>query len=116
MRHTPLFILLIVLSFAASAQKKVKYDFPEGMADAVKAEYLKRSEKGYILYGINCSACHNTKVGKKEVIPDFTKEQMAKYEMRFTNPSHESSIPETKVTQEEMDLIMTFLKYKAKNK
>lgn len=118
MKYALLIAQVLITSFAASAQRKaaITYEFPYGIADNVKAELLKKSEKGLVLYDINCSGCHNKSAGKKQIIPDFTPAQMAKYEMRFTTPEHQSSIPETKVTQEEMDLVMTFLKYKAKNK
>jgi len=48
----------------------------------------------------------------KKLIPDFTPEQLIGYELRVTNPQHESNIPETTVSAEELGYIMTFLNYK----
>lgn len=116
---------LIILSFAiitilltfdqCTSQKKIQYDLPEAMAPNIKADYLKQCEKGRILYEINCAGCHTKKVNGKRIIPDFKPEQLVGYELRISNPSHESGIPETNVSAEELGLIMTFLSYKRKN-
>jgi hypothetical protein len=49
------------------------------------------------------------------LIPDFTPEQLIGYELRVTNPEHESNIPEATVSAEELGYIMTFLSYKKKS-
>lgn len=98
-----------------NAQKKVPYEFPDAMSEAVRTEYIKLADKGQVLYDINCGKCHNVEVKRKLVIPDFTREQLIGYELRVSNPKHESEIPETTVTAEELGLIMTFLNYKKKN-
>ena len=51
---------------------------------------------------------------KEKIVPDFTAEQMEAYKVRISNPKHESEIPETTVTAEELSLIMTFITYKKK--
>lgn len=98
------------------AQKKIGYEFPEAMAAPVRAEYTKLADKGQVLWNLNCAKCHNSKVNGKTVVPDFTLDQLRGYELRVSNPEHESGIPETTVTAEELGLIMTFLIYKKKNK
>ncbi len=97
------------------AQKKVSYEFPAAMSEPVRKEYVKLADKGQVLYNINCARCHNVEVKRKLVIPDFTREQMIAYEIRVSNPKHESEIPETVLTAEELGLITTFLEYKKKN-
>lgn len=99
----------------AGQRNKVRYEFPANMPDAVKQEYIKQCDKGLALYDINCSGCHNITSGKRSVVPDFSQDQLIGYELRVKNPKHESSIPETTVTAEELGLIMTFLTYKKKN-
>jgi hypothetical protein len=98
------------------AQKKIAYEFPAEMKAPVRVEYEKLADKGQILWNINCAKCHNTKVKGKVVVPDFSLDQLRGYELRVANPDHESGIPETDVTAEELGLIMTFLTYKKKNK
>jgi mono/diheme cytochrome c family protein len=117
MKFTCLIIigLLSIWSTELFAQKKIAPDFPKEMLAHVKVEYLLQYEKGQVLYNINCARCHTEKVSRKEIVPDFTDDQLVGYELRVLNPKHESDIPETTVTAEELGLIMTFLKYKKKN-
>lgn len=100
----------------AIKKPQVTHDFPEAMSPAVRAGYLVQWEKGKVLYDINCAKCHNTKVGRKMIVPDFLPEQLNGYLLRITNPKHEAEITDTKVTTEELGLIMNFLTYKKKNK
>jgi len=94
------------------AQNKVESDFPKEMLPHVKVEYMKQFEKGQILWNINCAKCHNKKVGRKEIVPNFSEGQLIGYELRVLNPEHEDGIPETTVSAEELGLIMVFLRYK----
>jgi hypothetical protein len=108
--------LIALLMIKCAAPKKVGYEFPPEMSQQVRNDFSKQCEKGMILYDINCAGCHNKKVGRREIIPDFTSDQLRGYELRVANPDHESGIPETNVSAEELGLIMTFLSYKKKNK
>lgn len=104
-----------ILLIACTAQKEVMYELPEAMLPHVKVEYARRCDKGKILYDLNCAKCHTTKKGRKEVIPDFKPEQLSGYALRTSNARHESSMPDSLVTEEELGIIMTFLNYKKKN-
>lgn len=112
MKSISIIILLFALFNTCVAQQKVAPDFPKEMLPHVKEEYLKQFEKGQVLYRMNCAACHNTKVGRKENLPHFSEDQLVGYALRVLNPDHEDGIPETTVTEEELGLIMVFLKYK----
>ena len=107
-------IIAVFLYACTVSQAKVVYEFPEAMAEPVRSEFLKICEKGKILYDINCAQCHNIKKGRKEIIPDFTPEQLKGYELRVSNAQHEENMPDEKVTAEELGLISTFLLYKKK--
>ena len=117
-KTTSLIAFLSVISISAAAQKKAKPspEFPKEMAASVQAGYLELWEKGKVLYEINCAKCHNTVVKNRFVIPDFTAEQIKGYEIRVMNPQHEATMPDERVTAEELVLISTFLQYKKKNK
>jgi len=115
-------IKLSVLSISVSAliiscavQKTIEPEFPEAMLPHVKAEYAVRYDKGQILYNMNCARCHTTKQGRKISVPDFRPDQLKGYELRIANAQHESNMPDTLVTEEELGIIMTFLMYKKKN-
>ncbi len=107
--------LTAILAAAQKKQTKVEYVFPDAMAEPVRAEYLKLSEKGRALYELSCAKCHNTMVKGKQVIPDFTEEQLGAYSIRVANPKHEEQVSEMNVSAEELTLISTFLTYKKKN-
>ena len=118
MKYNIIYILLFtcLCSNVCLAQKKVQPEFPAEMLPHVKKEYAKQFDKGHVLYTINCASCHNKKLKGKEILPNFTIDQLNGYELRVLNPKHESEIPETTVTEEELGLIMVFLKYKKKSK
>ncbi len=96
-------------------KKEVAYEFPDAMAAPIQAAFAQQCEKGLVLYQINCSRCHDVAQGKKMLVPDFTPEQLVGYELRVINPKHESDLPETTVSAEELGQIMTFLTYKKKS-
>ena len=109
------FVSLIVIS-ACTSQKKVTYVFPDAMSKSTQEEYERLSEKGRVLYEINCASCHTKKVKGKMVIPDFTEEQMGAYSIRIANEIHEDKVSEARVSAEELNLITYFFTYKKKNK
>lgn len=111
-RYIAVFLLLLS---ACSMHKKAAYEFPDAMKPDVQVEFAKVCEKGMILYNINCAKCHNLTVKGKEVIPDFSADQIKGYEIRVTNREHEESLPETNVSPEELGQIATFLSYKKKS-
>ncbi len=98
-----------------SVQKRIEYAFPEGMLTAVKQSYTIQCDKGQTLYHLNCGQCHTKVTGRQILVPDFKEEQLKGYELRISNAKHASSLPDEKVTEEELGLIMTFLRYKKPN-
>jgi cbb3-type cytochrome oxidase cytochrome c subunit len=107
------FISVIVIS-ACTSQKKIVYVFPDAMSKPVQDEYTRLSEKGRVLYELNCAGCHNKKVKGKTVIPDFTEEEMGAYSIRIANAIHEEKVSEERVSAEELNLITYFFRYKKK--
>ncbi len=101
-----------IVLIACTAQKEPVYELPEAMLPHVKVEYKKICDKGERLYQLNCGGCHNQKMGRKKVIPDFKPEQLTGYTLRISNARHETSMPDSLVTEEELGQIMTFLSYK----
>lgn len=107
-------VALMGVAASCMTQKKAKVEpvFPAEMNESVKVGYLEMWKKGQILYDINCSRCHNRVEKRKVIIPEFTDEQLASYEIRITDPNHEMFVSETKVTPEELNLITIFLQYR----
>ncbi|MES2618937.1 MAG: c-type cytochrome [Bacteroidota bacterium] len=117
MKNTYSLIVIIgaVLLIQCKAKQAITYEFPPAMSPAVQEEYKKICDKGKALYDINCAKCHTTYVKGKEVIPDFNAAQIEAYQIRVLNETHEKNLTETKLTAEELGLILTFLSYKKKN-
>jgi hypothetical protein len=118
MKRVIIITLLAAGLFAAAChtQKKAAYDFPPAMAANIQFEFSKLCDRGSILYNEKCAHCHNIKVKGKMLIPDFPEEKLLDYALRVSNMQHETNMPDTLVTAEDLSLITTFLTYKAKNK
>lgn len=104
----------VLVVAACAVTKKIEYEFPDAMLPHVKTEYKKQCDKGLALYRMNCGGCHTSKKGRKEIIPDFTEEELKGYALRISNATHEKNMPDSLVTEEELGIIMTFLMYKKK--
>ena len=85
------------------------------MPGAVRTQFKADCDKGKILYEINCAQCHNKSINGKSVVPDFNPEQLKGYEIRVANARHEESMPDEKVTAEELVYISTYLTYKKRS-
>jgi len=109
------FIFFGLIVIMCTAQKKVAYEFPDAMLPHVKVQYIEQCDKGQVLYKLSCAKCHTTRVKRREIIPDFKEEQLRGYELRITNAKHTTSLPDSLVSEEELGLIMTFLRYKKRN-
>lgn len=107
-----IFITALWLIACVSQPKIQFYDFPADIAEEAKVANLKLIEKGRILYNINCAKCHNTKEKGKILIPDFTNEQLESYTIRIKNEVHINTLPENKITAEELEAIQIFFTYK----
>jgi hypothetical protein len=111
-------LLFMVQSIAAQEQKAITppYNFPPGIVEEKKAEFVQLCEKGKTLYKIHCSRCHTTTVEEKEVIPDFTPMQLDMYDMRLGFTKHQSTLTEKNIPEEELELIIFFLTHKKTKK
>lgn len=107
--------LLSLWLVACAHSKKVGYDFPPAMSVADRTKFTNICDKGQILYNISCAACHNVQLKHKSIIPDFTQDQMSRYELKANNMQHDSSQVFTRVRPEELSDIYLFLTYKKKS-
>lgn len=107
--------LLPVFCFAltsAIAQKKGQYKMPEGLSEKNQKQFIQFFTEGEAYYAVSCAECHNTKVKGKTQYPQFTLEQLELYIVRVKNPEHTQRLTTHAVSDEELQKIMYFLKYK----
>src|SRR4051812_30763212 len=97
---------------ACTSMRRSTYTFPAAMREDVRTGFTAQAEKGRVLYEINCGVCHNKMIGGRKVVPDFTPEQLAGYEIRIGNSDHERSLGEDRVSAEELAMINVYLTYK----
>jgi hypothetical protein len=112
MRCVTITACVFLLFMACSTGRKVQYELPAAMLPHVKEHYRAQCETGCRLYAANCGSCHNIKDGRKEIIPDFKEEELRGYALRVANARHEEKMADSLVTEEELGIIMTFLRYK----
>ena len=98
-----------------TTQKKIDYDIPQGLSETNQTEFVKQFSAGKTLYDLSCAKCHNTKVGRKKIVPDFSPQQLEKYNMKFRSPQHMNELKSRNVSDAELRQIFFYLKYKKKN-
>jgi hypothetical protein len=106
--------ILILFLFACSRKFYVESDFPKEMLPHVKDQYQTQWDRGKNLYKYHCLPCHYVNVGRKKMAPDFSENQLKGYALRISNRKHESNLPDSLVSEEDLITIMTFLRYKKK--
>lgn len=111
------FSLLLWAACSSSKQQSptVAFDFPAHYSDSIKTFYTALGTKGSALYPISCGKCHTTVVDGKEQLPDFTITQLENYELRFSNPKHETDLTEKILTQDELRSVIIFLEYRKRD-
>lgn len=107
--------VIIIFSVQCSSSRKSSYQFPDEMPAAMKANFSGRCDKGLQLFESHCAGCHVKIVKGKRVIPDFRPEQLEEYELRAKNSSHKKNLSEEVLSEDQLEYIVLFLKYKKKN-
>jgi hypothetical protein len=115
MRAMIIVAVVALLVTCTSTRKEILYELPAEMMPHVKTHYSQQCDKGYVLWNKNCSRCHDQRKDGKKIIPDFKPEQLTGYTLRTQNKRHETNLPDSLVSEEDLAIIMTFLTYKKKN-
>jgi hypothetical protein len=91
-------------------QKMPPIGYPEQMDDKkMKKEFRLLCQNGYELYQANCSVCHGPNQSSR-VFPTFTEAQLLNYSLR-TSTEHKTVFQRQPLTDGELNLVLTFLKY-----
>lgn len=111
---TIIFFPSIVLTHCTT-QKKVEYNIPSTASEEYKTLLVERLEKGKALYKIYCSDCHGIFSQGKDSIPNFSKDQIDNYNALFVKQDPKSHAVARKLSQEQIDYILTFLRLRKKS-
>ncbi len=109
------FAAFCIIIIQCTSQKKIDCEMPAGIPEAGQTYFLKQFEEGKTLYAMSCAQCHNTTVRRKQIVPDFSPQQLEKYNAKFRNPKHMGELKERNVSNQELQQIFFYLKYKKKN-
>lgn len=113
MRNKIIFIICLC-TVACSLQKEVKYNIPEGLNEKQKNKFLENFNNGSAVYTISCAKCHDKTVNNQIVQPEFTNEQLELYIVRIQNDEHSKNLTIRDISDEDLQRVMFYLKYKIK--
>jgi cytochrome c len=105
-----LFFCTIVLHRCIT-EKKTAYDIPDHVTKENRALFIEKCEKGKILYKIHCAGCHGIYTKGKDSIPNFTKIQIDSYHAAaLIGIDPRNHAVAKKMSSEQIDLVITFLR------
>jgi mono/diheme cytochrome c family protein len=111
-RRLWLTVLICLLFFRCATHKKITYQIPANYPENKKAEFVALLDKGKVLFKANCSECHGVFTKGKEKVPNFTNTQIDNYSSRFLRGDPKNHAVLAKMSQEQMNEVLSFLKYK----
>ncbi len=115
-RYLILLILIALSLLQCATQSKVTYDIPANFPEARRQQIIEIFNRGKELFKTNCSECHGIFTKGKEKVPNFTNEQLDNYSIRFLNGDPKNHAVARKMSPEELNDVLLFLRFKKNNK
>ena len=110
-------ILLSILFYHCSNEKKVTYDIPSHVTKENRALLIEKCEKGKVLYKLHCSGCHGIFTKGKDGIPNFTAMQIDSYHTAaLIGMDPKNHAVAKKMSNEQIDQVVTFLRLRKADK
>ncbi|HEX4875878.1 MAG TPA: c-type cytochrome [Chitinophagaceae bacterium] len=107
---TLLTILIISITGLYCTTEKRLYYIPENYTGKTRDNMDKMLMRGQKLFKAHCSGCHGIFTKGKDSIPNFSKTQIEAYEARLLYDDQANHGILQKITSEELDRILDFLK------
>ena len=101
----------LLLWIQSYAQPKVEYTPPSNLTGDARAEVITHIEKGKLLFKKKCSKCHGVFTNGKEGIPNFSKQELANYNIKFIQEDPLNHAVSQKMTDEEFTDVIYFLQF-----
>jgi cytochrome c553 len=103
----------ISVAISCNNAKKPRYSIPEQYYTGKVRENLdKMLMQGQLLFKEHCSKCHGIFTKGKDSIPNFSKTQIENYESKILYDDQDNHGVLQKITAEELDRILDFLKFR----
>lgn len=105
-------VLVCLLFYQCHSENKVTYSIPPDYPEARRQQVIEIFEKGKVLYKTNCSQCHGIFTKGRDSIPNFSEVQFDNYSARFMNGDPLNHAVARKMSQEQLNQILVFLRYR----
>ena len=119
MKKLLLYIIVVcftsILLTQCNSPKKMEYNIPATASGEYKIALQERLDKGKNLYKIYCSGCHGIFSKGKDSIPNFSEQQIDNYNALFVKQDAKSHAVARKLSQEQIDYILTFLRLRRRS-
>ena len=115
-KHLSLVVVGSMLFLQCANKVKVAYTIPEDYPEARKKQLAEILEKGQKLYKVNCSDCHGIFTKGKDNVPNFTTTQLDNYSSRFLRRDPKNHAVFTNMSQDQLNQVLTFLRFKKTKK
>lgn len=108
-------VALTLVVFACTAEKPL-YTIPDNYTGLSRENMDKDLMRGQKLFKAHCSKCHGIFTKGKESVPNFSQTQIEAYESKLLYDDEANHGILQKITSEELDRILDFLKFRTVKK
>ncbi|PCJ63894.1 MAG: hypothetical protein COA58_14785 [Bacteroidetes bacterium] len=91
-----------------------EFIFPESLSEDERLDYEELGMSGYVHYKQFCGGCHGITHKGQSAIPNFTKEALDDYNLRFQMNREPIHGKLDELTDNHLDAIITFLEFRKK--
>ena len=102
---------IVFLSLSCFAQPEVITKAPSNLTGDALADVLAHIEKGKILFKEKCAKCHGIYTKGKSKIPNFSKQELKDYNIKFIQQDPLNHAVAEKMTDEEIMDVIYFLQF-----
>jgi len=104
--------MLLTLIQCATPKPHITYNIPKGYPEAKRIALIEKLDKGKELYKQYCSDCHGIFHKGVDSVPNFSNAQIDNYSARFMRKDPKNHAVIAKMSNEQMNEILNFLRYK----
>lgn len=115
-RHIIWVCAILTFGILSCTAEKPLYFIPDNYTGLSRENMDKDLMRGQKLFKAHCSGCHGIFTKGKESVPNFSRTQIEAYESRLLYDDEANHGILKKITEEELDRILDFLKFRTVKK